>query len=101
MTLTFRKLHPHFVTEVSPIDLRQVTAPETLLEIRAGMDEHALLVFRNQHFTDEEHLAFAQRLDGQLHTKTGISALPEKPAGQRGIGRCLQPQRERRSLSGR
>ena len=25
MSLTFRKLHPHFAAEVSPIDLRQVT----------------------------------------------------------------------------
>ena len=101
MTLTFRTLHPHFVAEVGPVDLRQATDPETLLEIRAGMDEHALLVFRNQHFTDEEQLAFAQRLDGRLHTKTGISAFQKEPPGQRGPGRCLQPQRERASLSGR
>ncbi len=85
MSLTFRKLHPQFAAEVSPIDLRQMTDPETLLEIRAGMDEHALLVFRNQHFTDEEHLAFAQRLDGQLHTKTGISALQKSRLGNEAL----------------
>ena len=85
MSLIFRKLHPHFVAEVGPIDLRQATDPETLLEIRAGMDEHALLVFRNQHFTDEEQLAFAQRLDGRLHTKTGISAFQKSRLGNEAL----------------
>ena len=85
MSLIFRKLHPHFVAEVGPIDLRQATDPETLLEIRAGMDEYALLVFRNQHFTDEEQLAFAQRLDGRLHTKTGISAFQKSRLGNEAL----------------
>jgi alpha-ketoglutarate-dependent 2,4-dichlorophenoxyacetate dioxygenase len=75
MALRFRRLHPHFVAEVSPVDLRQVHDPGTLTEIRAGMDEHAVLVFRDQPFTDDEQLAFAERLDGRLHTKTGTAAL--------------------------
>jgi alpha-ketoglutarate-dependent 2,4-dichlorophenoxyacetate dioxygenase len=75
MALRFRPLHLTFVAEVSPIDLRQVFDAETLAEIRAGMDQHAILVFRDQPFTDTEQLAFAQRLDGQLHRKTGTAAL--------------------------
>ncbi len=75
MALQFRPLHPHFVAEVSPVDLRQVHDAETLAEIRAGMDTHAVLVFRDQPFTDDQQLAFAQRLDGQLHSKTGTAAL--------------------------
>jgi alpha-ketoglutarate-dependent 2,4-dichlorophenoxyacetate dioxygenase len=75
MALTFRKLHPCFAAEVGAIDLRGVHDPETLAEIRAGMDEHAVLVFRDQPFTDAEQLAFAQRLDGQLHTRTGSRVL--------------------------
>src|SRR5215475_4138395 len=75
MALTFRTLHPCVAAEVGAIDLRGVHDPETLAEIRAGMDEHAVLVFRDQPFTDDEQLAFAQRLDGQLHTKTGSAAL--------------------------
>jgi alpha-ketoglutarate-dependent 2,4-dichlorophenoxyacetate dioxygenase len=86
MALTFRKLHPHFVAEVSPIDLRQVHDPETLAQIRAGMDEYAVLVFRDQPFTDDEHLAFAQRLDGQLHSKTGISAIRKSRLGNEALG---------------
>jgi alpha-ketoglutarate-dependent 2,4-dichlorophenoxyacetate dioxygenase len=75
MPLQFRRLHPHFVAEVSPVDLRRVDDARTLAEIRAGMDEYAVLVFRGQPFADEEQVAFAQRLDGQLHTKTGSAAL--------------------------
>jgi alpha-ketoglutarate-dependent 2,4-dichlorophenoxyacetate dioxygenase len=86
MALTFRKLHPFFVGEASPIDLRKVHDAETLGQIRAGMDEHAVLVFHDQPFTDEEHLAFAQRLDGRLHTKLGISALQKNRFGNEALG---------------
>src|SRR5262245_7240891 len=86
MALTFRKLHPHFVAEVSPVDLRQVYDQETLAQIRAGMDEYAILVFRDQSFTDDEQLAFAQRFDGQLHAKTGISALQKSRLGNEALG---------------
>ena len=65
--LTFRKLHPLFVAEMAPVELRAVRDAETLAEIRAGMDEYAVLVFRDQPFADAEQLAFAQRLDGCLH----------------------------------
>src|SRR6266566_5048020 len=56
MGLTFKKLHPHFVGEASPIELRRVHDPETLAAIRAGMDEYAVCVFRDQPFTDDEIL---------------------------------------------
>ena len=86
MALTFRKLHQHFAAEVSPVDLRRVHDRQTLAEIRAGMDEYAVLVFRDQPFTDDEQLAFAQRLDGQLHAKTGISALRKSRLGNEALG---------------
>jgi alpha-ketoglutarate-dependent 2,4-dichlorophenoxyacetate dioxygenase len=84
--LTFRKLHPRFVAEVSPVDLSRVHDTETLAQIREGMDEYAVLVFRDQTFSDEEHLAFAQRLDGQLHTKLGINALQKNRFGNEALG---------------
>lgn len=86
MSLTFRQLHPHFVAEASPIDLRQVRDHQTLAKIHAGMDAYAVLVFRDQPFTDNEQIAFAQRFDGQLHTKTGISALQKSRLGNEALG---------------
>jgi alpha-ketoglutarate-dependent 2,4-dichlorophenoxyacetate dioxygenase len=86
MTLTFRKLHPCFAAEVSPVDLKAVRDEATLAQIRGGMDEFAVLVFRDQIWTDAEHLDFAQRLDGRLHTKLGISALQKNRFGNEALG---------------
>lgn len=85
MALTFRQLHPYFVAEVSPINLRRVHDRETLDQLRSGMDTYAVLVFREQTLTDDEHIAFAQRFDGQLHTKTGISALQKSRLGNEAL----------------
>ena len=86
MSLGFRKLHPLFVAEVGPVVLCRVHDQGTLAEIRAGMDEYAVLVFRDQPFTDDEQLWFAQRLDGTLHTKLGISALQKNRLGNEALG---------------
>jgi alpha-ketoglutarate-dependent 2,4-dichlorophenoxyacetate dioxygenase len=86
MKLAFRKLHPHFVAEVSAVELRQVHDAEALARLRAGMDEYAVLVFHDQPFTDDEQLAFAQRFDGQLHSKTGASALRKSRLGNEALG---------------
>jgi alpha-ketoglutarate-dependent 2,4-dichlorophenoxyacetate dioxygenase len=85
MLLTFRQLHPHFAAEVGQIDLRQVHDRETLDQLRGGMDTYAVLVFRNQPLSNDEHLAFAQRFDGQLHTKTGLSALQKNRFGNEAL----------------
>jgi len=77
MAVTFRKLHPHIGAEVSPLDLRAVSDRATLDALREGMDAHAVLVFRDQRFTDEDQAAFAQRFDGQLHAKFGVAAINE------------------------
>jgi alpha-ketoglutarate-dependent taurine dioxygenase len=85
MALTFQKLHPCFAAAVGPVDLRRVDDPQTLGEIRAGMDEYAVLVFHDQPFTDEEQLAFARRLDGELHTKTGARVLVKSRLGHEAV----------------
>ena len=75
MAVIFRKLHPHIGAEASALDLRQVHDRATLDALVAGMDEHGVLVFRDQPFTDAEQLAFAERFGGPLHTKPGAAAL--------------------------
>lgn len=85
MTLSFRKLHPHLAAEVSLIDLRQVQDRATLNAIHGGMDAYAVLVFRDQPFTDAEQLDFAQRFDGVLHSKTGAAALGKNRLGNEAL----------------
>src|SRR6267142_343346 len=85
MALTFRKLHPHFVAEAGPVELRGVHDAETLARLRAGMDEFAVLVFRDQPFADAEQLAFAERLDGRLHQGTGSRVIAKSRLGNEAL----------------
>jgi len=85
MALSFRRLQAHFASEASELDLRQVEDRRTLDEIRAGMDEYAVLVFREQRFSDAEQLAFAQRFDGVLHTKTGSAVVAKSRLGNEAL----------------
>jgi alpha-ketoglutarate-dependent 2,4-dichlorophenoxyacetate dioxygenase len=48
--------------EASGIDLTQPLSPEQVRAIEAAMDEHAVLVFRNQPLTQAQQIAFAKSL---------------------------------------
>ena len=85
MALEFTPLHPRFVAQVSPIALREVFDPAVLAEVRAGMDRHAVLVFRDQAFADDEQLDFARRLDGRLHEKTGSRVVSASRLGNEAL----------------
>ena len=85
MTLVFHKLHSCFVAEASGVDLRKVHDQETLKLIRCGMDEHGVLVFRNQPFSNDEQLAFAERFDGTLHAKTSVAVLGKNRFGNEAL----------------
>ena len=85
MRLEFRKLHPTFVAEAGRIDLRKVEDEGALEGIREVMDRFAVLVFRDQALSGEEQLAFAIRLDGELHRKTGISVLQKSRFGDEAL----------------
>lgn len=71
---TPRQLHPHFVGELTGVDVRRAD-DATMDEIRALMDRYGVLVFRDQPFTDDEQAAFAVRLGGELVTKVGRSVI--------------------------
>jgi alpha-ketoglutarate-dependent 2,4-dichlorophenoxyacetate dioxygenase len=59
MAIAIRQLHPHFIGEVSGLDLRKPLTPDEAAEIEAGMDRYAVLVFHDQDITDQQQLAFA------------------------------------------
>jgi alpha-ketoglutarate-dependent 2,4-dichlorophenoxyacetate dioxygenase len=70
MSVTIRKLHPHFFGEVSGVDLRKPLTSQQARDIEAGMDEYAVLLFRNQDITDEQQMAFALNF-GERETSRG------------------------------
>ena len=59
MAMAIRQLHKHFVGEVSGLDLRQPLTRDEAVEVEAGMDKYAVLVFHDQDITDEQQMAFA------------------------------------------
>jgi len=74
-TLQARPLHPLFAGELTGVDVRALD-DRGLAELRALMDRYAVLVIREQPFTDDEQAAFAARLGGgQLVTKVGRSVI--------------------------
>jgi alpha-ketoglutarate-dependent 2,4-dichlorophenoxyacetate dioxygenase len=85
MALAFRPLHPVFAAEAGPVDLRAVADKPTLEAIRAAMDQYAVVVFRDQELGGAEQLAFAERFDGKLHAKTGISVLNKNRLGDEAL----------------
>ena len=85
MALTLRGIQSRFAGEASGVDLRAIEDRATLDAIRAAMDEYAVLVFRDQPFTDAEQLAFARRFDGALHSKTGAAVLSRNRFGDEAL----------------
>lgn len=83
--LTFKPLHPTFMAQVSPVDLRQVDDEATLQEIRRAMNQYGVLVFRDQQFDGNEQIEFAKRLDGELHTKTSSRVLAKNRFGNEAL----------------
>jgi alpha-ketoglutarate-dependent taurine dioxygenase len=58
--LTVRKLHPALGAEVRGIDMHRPLDPETARELQDAWMEHLVLVFPEQHVTDQEHVAFTR-----------------------------------------
>lgn len=61
---------PTFIGEVSGIDLTRRLTEEEVSAIHAGMDSFGVLVFHDQHFEDEQQIAFSRQL-GMLEEATG------------------------------
>ena len=73
--ISFKKVHPHFAAEASAVDLRQVHDQATLFAIRAALDEHAVVIFRDQPFSGDDQLKFAERLDGKINMNSPTAAI--------------------------
>lgn len=69
MSISVKKLHPHFVGEVTGIDLTKPISADAFAGVEAAFHEHAILVFRNQPVTDEQQVAFSE-LFGPVFTVT-------------------------------
>ena len=67
MPVSIRPLHPVFAGEVAGVDCRAPLSVEEVSAIEAGMDRYAVLIFREQHITDEEQITFTRHF-GELES---------------------------------
>jgi len=67
VSISFHPLHPIFAAEIAGIDCRRPLGGEEVAAIEAGMDEYAVLVFRDQPLTDAEQIAFTRHF-GELES---------------------------------
>ena len=85
MAVSIRPLGPVFAGEIEGVDCRKPLSAEVVAAIETGMDQYAVLVFRDQPFTDPEQLDFARRLDGHLHSRTGAAAIGKSRLGDEAL----------------
>jgi alpha-ketoglutarate-dependent 2,4-dichlorophenoxyacetate dioxygenase len=72
MGITIRPLHPHFVAEIAGVSLRALDDP-TFAAVRGAFEEHSVLVFHDQHLTDDEQIAFTRRFGPLEETVRSIA----------------------------
>jgi len=72
MGLSVRRLHPHFAAEITGVYLRDLDDP-TFAQLREAFEEHSVLVFHDQHLTDDEQIAFTRRFGPLEETTRSIA----------------------------
>jgi alpha-ketoglutarate-dependent 2,4-dichlorophenoxyacetate dioxygenase len=79
LTISIRPITPVFAGEVSSVDITQPLSRDEVAAIEAGMDRHAVLVFHDQHLTDDAQRAFTRNF-GTLEASPGgnITKLHER-----------------------
>ncbi|MFY8153035.1 MAG: TauD/TfdA dioxygenase family protein, partial [Hyphomicrobiales bacterium] len=77
-TITLDKLTPILGAEISGIDLSQPLSNRQQDEIHRALAENLVTFFRDQHISQDQHLAFG-RLFGDLHTHPAAPSEPGKP----------------------
>jgi alpha-ketoglutarate-dependent 2,4-dichlorophenoxyacetate dioxygenase len=70
MTLSIQQITPAFAGEVSGVDITRRLAHDDVAAIEAGMDRYAVLVFRDQHLTDDAQRAYTRNF-GTLEASPG------------------------------
>ena len=96
MTLAIRQIHPHFVGEVSGIDLTRPLAPDQVAALEAGMDRYAVLVFHDQQLTDAQQMAFTRNFGAIENARGGNITRPEQqrlPVGMNDVSNLDKDQK--------
>jgi alpha-ketoglutarate-dependent 2,4-dichlorophenoxyacetate dioxygenase len=71
LSVSIRQLGPGFAGQVTDVDCRQPLSSGDVADIHAGMDDYAVLVFRDQKLSDEEQLRFSLHFGTLEETRGG------------------------------
>lgn len=77
MPVSIRALTPHIAGEVSGVDITRPLGKDEVAAIEAGMDKHAVLVFRDQDITDEQQMAFTRNFGAIEDARGGNVTKPQ------------------------
>ena len=77
-TITVDKLTPIIGGEIGGIDLAEPLGNRQIDELHRALAENLVIFFRDQHLSQEQHLAFG-RLFGDLHLHPAAPAEPGHP----------------------
>jgi alpha-ketoglutarate-dependent 2,4-dichlorophenoxyacetate dioxygenase len=84
MPIEIRQIHPYFVGEVSGVDLSAPISSEDATVIEDAINQHGVLVFREQNITDEQQASFSRHF-GKLEVpglKTNITKVKDRRLGK-------------------
>jgi alpha-ketoglutarate-dependent 2,4-dichlorophenoxyacetate dioxygenase len=82
MPVVIEPIQPGFAAFVTGVACAAPLSPDEVAAIEAGMDEYAVLVFRDQPLTDEEQLAFTRHF-GELEGYNTLGHIRKKAEGRR------------------
>ncbi len=71
MTITAFPITPSFAAEIGDIDLSAPIAPADLVAIKDAFAKHAVMIFPDQHLSQDQHLDFARQF-GPLETTIAV-----------------------------
>jgi alpha-ketoglutarate-dependent 2,4-dichlorophenoxyacetate dioxygenase len=67
MSITVKPVTPHFVVEISGLDLAQPLKPADRDAVEAAINRYAIVVFHDQKLTDDQQIDFARQF-GPIHS---------------------------------
>src|SRR5712671_279602 len=77
-TITVDKLTPIIGAEIGGVDLARPLGNQAIDEIHRALAENSVIFFRDQHLSQDQHLAFG-RMFGDLHIHPAAPAEPGHP----------------------
>jgi alpha-ketoglutarate-dependent 2,4-dichlorophenoxyacetate dioxygenase len=85
MSVLIQPLHPTFAAVVSGIDCRAPLSADEVAAVEAGMDDYAVLVFRDQNISDEQQLVFTRHF-GALESYNTLGHIRKREESRLGPG---------------